>query len=128
VAAGLIAIIIALNFAEWRNARATGRRTLRVRTGGVGRFRGVYRRLAALGRRSGGARRFSRRLRPVLHVFLPRLTTVEGVVIKVLFIASITYVNVRGTKMAGRANDVLTIAKLSPLLLLIVAGAILHGI
>lgn len=33
----------------------------------------------------------------------------------------------RGAKAAGRANDVLTIAKLSPLLLLIVAGIIYLG-
>ncbi len=32
--------------------------------------------------------------------------------------------NVRGTKLAGRANDALTLAKLSPLLMLIVAGGI----
>ncbi|MGZ4891977.1 MAG: APC family permease, partial [Halobacteriota archaeon] len=59
-----------------------------------------------------------------LSFFLPSLTVAEGAIIKLLFIASITYVNIRGTKLAGRANDVLTIAKLSPLLLLIVAGLI----
>ncbi len=57
-----------------------------------------------------------------LSFFFPSLTFAEGAVVKLLFIASITYVNIRGTKLAGRTNDVLTIAKLSPLLLLIVAG------
>ncbi len=35
--------------------------------------------------------------------------------------------NIRGTKTAGRANDVLTIAKLSPLVLLIVSGLLYIG-
>jgi APA family basic amino acid/polyamine antiporter len=57
-----------------------------------------------------------------LTYFVPSLTTAQGAVIKILFVVIFTYVNVRGAKAAGRANDVLTIAKLSPLLLLIVAG------
>jgi amino acid transporter len=37
-------------------------------------------------------------------------------------------VNIRGTKLAGRANDVLTIGKLSPLLLLIIMGLVYLGV
>jgi len=48
----------------------------------------------------------------------------QGDIIKIVFVAVIAYINVRGTKAAGRVNDVLTIGKLSPLLLLIVAGFI----
>jgi APA family basic amino acid/polyamine antiporter len=57
-----------------------------------------------------------------LTYFVPSLSFAQGVVIKILFVVIIAYVNVRGAKEAGRANDVLTIAKLSPLLLLIVTG------
>ena len=57
-----------------------------------------------------------------LTYFVPSLSFAEGVIIKILLAVIIAYVNVRGAKEAGRANDVLTIAKLSPLLLLIVAG------
>ena len=57
-----------------------------------------------------------------LTFFVPGLTFIQGTVIKILLVAVLTYTNVRGVKLAGRANDVLTIAKVSPLLLLIVAG------
>lgn len=63
-----------------------------------------------------------------LTFFIPSLTWIQGAVIKVLFIVVITYVNIRGTKLAGRTNDVLTIAKLSPLLLLIILGLVYLGI
>jgi len=124
VAAGLIAIIIALNFAECA--------TLVPRVGGAYAYtREVWGDFAGfiVGWPLWVAEVAALAVFPVAFVryftfFFPGLTTVEGVVIKVLFIAAITYVNVRGTKMAGRANDVLTIAKLSPLLLLIVAGVI----
>ena len=119
VAAGLIAIIVALNFAECA--------TLVPRVGGPYAYaREVWGDFAGfiVGWPLWVAEVAALAVFPVAFVryftfFFPALTPVEGVVI-----ASITYVNVRGTKMAGRANDVLTIAKLSPLLLLIVAGAI----
>ena len=57
-----------------------------------------------------------------LSYFVPSLTVIQGDIIKIVFVAAIAYINVRGAKAAGRVNDVLTIAKLSPLLLLIVAG------
>ncbi|MGZ4932760.1 MAG: APC family permease [Halobacteriota archaeon] len=57
-----------------------------------------------------------------LSYFVPSLTVLQGDVIKIVFVAAIAYINVRGAKVAGEVNDILTIAKLSPLLLLIVAG------
>ncbi len=57
-----------------------------------------------------------------LTYFIPALTPAQGAAIKILFVAVVGYVNLRGAKAAGHANDVLTIAKLSPLLLLIAAG------
>src|SRR5674536_84417 len=59
-----------------------------------------------------------------LSYFVPSLTAIQGDIIKIVFIAVIAYINVRGVKAAGRVNDVLTIGKLAPLLLLIVAGFI----
>ena len=38
------------------------------------------------------------------------------------FIFALTAINIRGTKAAGRVNDVLTIVKLLPLIILVVAG------
>ena len=59
-----------------------------------------------------------------LQYFVPSLTVLQGDIIKIVFVAVIAYINLRGVKGAGRVNDVLTIGKLSPLLLLIVAGFI----
>ena len=63
-----------------------------------------------------------------LTFFIPSLTWIQGALIKVLFIVVITYVNIRGTKFAGRTNDVLTIGKLTPLLLLIILGLVYLGV
>ena len=59
-----------------------------------------------------------------LAYFVPSLTVLQGDIIKIVFVAVIAYINLRGVKGAGRVNDVLTIGKLGPLLLLIVAGFI----
>ena len=57
-----------------------------------------------------------------LQFFTGRLDFFEQLVVKVLFIFGLTYVNIRGVKAAGRLNDALTIAKLSPLLIIIFVG------
>ncbi len=46
----------------------------------------------------------------------------EQIIIRGAFLLGLTAVNIFGVKAAGRLNDVLTIAKLSPLLLLVVVG------
>jgi amino acid transporter len=50
------------------------------------------------------------------------LNPYQQILIKGLFLFTLTYINIRGVKAAGRINDVLTILKLAPLLLLIIAG------
>ncbi|MGA7075633.1 MAG: APC family permease [Halobacteriota archaeon] len=127
IAAGVIAIIIALNFAECA--------TLVPKIGGAyayarevwGDFAGFVVGWALWLAEVAALAVFPVAFVRYLSFFFPSLTFAEGAVVKLLFIASITYVNVRGTKLAGRTNDVLTIAKLSPLLLLIVAGLIYMG-
>ena len=124
IAAGLIAIIIALNFAECA--------TLVPKVGGAyayarevwGDFAGFIVGWALWLAEVAALAVFPVAFVRYLSFFFPSITVTEGAIIKLLFIASITYVNIRGSKLAGRANDVLTIAKLSPLLLLIVAGLI----
>ena len=127
VVAGVIAILIALNFAE---AAA-----LVPKVGGAfsyvceawGDFAGFL-----VGWPLWIAEVVGLAVMPVAFVrylsyFVPSLTALQGDVIKVVFVAVIAYINVRGTKTAGRVNDVLTIAKLSPLLLMIVAGFVYLG-
>ncbi|NLM29851.1 MAG: amino acid permease [Methanomicrobiales archaeon] len=53
---------------------------------------------------------------------LVALTPAAEIAVRVLFIASLTLVNIAGVRAAGKVNDVLTLIKLAPLLLLIVAG------
>jgi basic amino acid/polyamine antiporter, APA family len=56
--------------------------------------------------------------------FLPGLSATDQVLLKGLFIGIIFLTNVVGVKMAGKFNDLLTIAKLGPLLLLTGAGLV----
>jgi APA family basic amino acid/polyamine antiporter len=58
-----------------------------------------------------------------LQVFLP-LGWPEQVLVKGLFLLTLTLVNIVGVKAAGRVNDFLTLLKLAPLLLLMVAGMV----
>jgi amino acid transporter len=54
--------------------------------------------------------------------FFIALTYQTQLLVRVLFVIVLTAVNLLGVKNAGRLNDVLTIAKLTPLLLIIVFG------
>ncbi len=56
-----------------------------------------------------------------LQALVP-LTPVAEVTVRLLFIASLTLVNIVGVRAAGMVNDALTLIKLAPLLLLIVVG------
>jgi APA family basic amino acid/polyamine antiporter len=56
------------------------------------------------------------------YFFHVSFSTPIEILVKGIFLFTLTYVNIRGVKAAGRINDVLTIIKLAPLLLLIVLG------
>ncbi len=58
-----------------------------------------------------------------LEYLLP-LTMPEEILVKGLFLAGLTAVNIAGVKFAGRVNDALTLVKLAPLLLLIGSGIV----
>jgi basic amino acid/polyamine antiporter, APA family len=57
-----------------------------------------------------------------LMFFLPNLDFVSQVLVKGLFVAFLAVTNIVGVKAAGKINDVLTIAKLAPLIFFTVAG------
>ncbi|HEY3118149.1 MAG TPA: APC family permease, partial [Chloroflexota bacterium] len=57
-----------------------------------------------------------------LTYFLPNLSDPERLAVTVVLIATVTGINILGVRASGRINDVLTLTKLIPLLLLIVAG------
>ena len=56
-----------------------------------------------------------------LQTLVP-LTPAAGVTVRAAFVVSLTPVNIVGVRAAGRRNDVLTLIKLVPLLLRIIAG------
>jgi len=56
-----------------------------------------------------------------LQYFIP-LSFVQQILVKAVFLFGLTAINIAGVKIAGKVNDALTLVKLSPLLLLIVAG------
>jgi len=51
-----------------------------------------------------------------LMFFMPNLAWTFQIVVKVLFVSFLTAINIIGVRAAGKANDVLTIAKLAPLI------------
>lgn len=59
-----------------------------------------------------------------LQYFTGPLSTPIQILIKAAFIIALTSVNIFGVKAAGRVNDVLTIIKLLPLILLIIVGVV----
>jgi basic amino acid/polyamine antiporter, APA family len=56
---------------------------------------------------------------------IPGLGATEQLLLKAVFIAIILFTNLLGVKAAGRINDGLTLAKLGPLVLIIVGGLVI---
>ena len=54
--------------------------------------------------------------------YFVRLNFLEQLAVKALFLFGLTIVNIFGVKAAGRLNDILTVAKLLPLLLIVIVG------
>ena len=57
-----------------------------------------------------------------LMFFLPNMNFAMQVLVKSIFVAFLAITNIVGIKAAGRINDVLTIAKLAPLIFFTIAG------
>lgn len=58
-----------------------------------------------------------------LQVFIP-LDWLEQVLVKCLFLLTLTLINIVGVKAAGRVNDLLSLLKLAPLVLLVMLGMV----
>jgi amino acid transporter len=57
-----------------------------------------------------------------LEFFIPHMSQTLQIIIKILFVFFLTLVNYFGVRQAGKANDVLTILKIAPILILTIAG------
>ncbi len=58
-----------------------------------------------------------------LQYFIP-LTGMQQLLVKGLFVSTLTFINILGVKKAGILNDILTFIKLTPLFLLILGGLV----
>jgi amino acid transporter len=52
----------------------------------------------------------------------------QQILVKGLFLFGLTFINIVGVRLAGRINDILTLVKLLPLFLLVVAGLVFLGL
>lgn len=59
-----------------------------------------------------------------LMFFLPGLNWISQIIVKVFFVVFLIATNIVGVKAAGRTNDVLTIVKLAPLIFFVVIGLV----
>ncbi|WP_048191108.1 amino acid permease [Methanobacterium sp. SMA-27] len=57
-----------------------------------------------------------------LNFFIPHMSQTLQIIIKFLFVLFLTIINYFGVRQAGRANDILTILKIAPILILTFAG------
>ena len=59
-----------------------------------------------------------------LAYFFPNISQPVQIVIKILFVLFLTVINFFGVRQAGKANDILTILKIAPILLFTIAGIV----
>ncbi len=59
-----------------------------------------------------------------LEFFIPHMSSVLQIIIKFLFVLFLTAINFFGVRQAGKVNDILTILKIAPILLLTIAGIV----
>jgi basic amino acid/polyamine antiporter, APA family len=59
-----------------------------------------------------------------LQFFIPNMPQAYQIIIKFLFVLFLTVINYFGVRQAGKANDILTILKIAPILIFTVAGII----
>lgn len=57
-----------------------------------------------------------------LNFFIPNMSPTIQIIIKILFVLFLTVVNYYGVRQAGKTNDILTIIKIAPIILLTLAG------
>ena len=59
-----------------------------------------------------------------LEFFIPHMPQVFQIIIKFLFVLFLTFINYFGVRQAGKANDILTILKVAPILIFTIAGLV----
>jgi basic amino acid/polyamine antiporter, APA family len=124
IIAGVMAIIIALSFAECSS--------IITRVGGpyayakeaFGDFWGFISGWSLLIAEWSAIAVFPLAFVAYLAYFDPHISPAVQIIIKILFVAFLTVINLFGVRQAGKANDVLTILKIAPILLFTVVGIV----
>ena len=124
VIAGLMAIIIALCFAECssRVPQVGGPYAYSKRA--FGQFTGFLVGWSLLIASWSAIAVFPLAFVAYLKFFIPGMSPATIILIKILFVLFLTIVNYFGVREAGKINDVLTILKIAPILILTIAGII----
>lgn len=124
VIAGLMAIIIALCFAECssRVPQVGGPYAYSKRA--FGQFTGFLVGWSLLIASWSAIAVFPLAFVAYLEFFIPGMSPESTILIKILFVLFLTIVNYFGVREAGKINDVLTILKIAPILILTIAGII----
>lgn len=63
-----------------------------------------------------------------LSYFYPDMPLILQIIIKILFVLFLTMINIVGVRQAGRVNDILTILKITPLLIFTITGIVFLSI
>lgn len=124
VIAGLMAITIALSFAECSSLVPQVGGPYAYAKRAFGNFTGFIVGWALLIAAWSAIAVFPLAFVAYLNFFIPNMSATAQIIIKVLFVLFLTVINFYGVKQAGKANDILTILKIAPIILLTLAGIV----
>jgi basic amino acid/polyamine antiporter, APA family len=122
VIAGFMAILIALCFAECSSLVPQVGGPYAYAKRAFGNFTGFLAGWALLIASWSSIAVFPLAFVAYLEFFIPHMSQTLQIIIKILFVFFLTLVNYFGVRQAGKANDVLTILKITPILILTIAG------
>jgi amino acid transporter len=120
--AGVMAIIIALSFAECSSLIPRAGGPYVYAKDAFGDFIGFLSGWSLLLASWSAIAVFPLAFVAYLQYFFPNMSFITQITIKILFIILLTGINYIGVREAGRVNDILTSLKLAPILILTIAG------
>ena len=124
VLAGIIAIIIALSFAECSSLVPRAGGPYVYAKDAFGDFTGFLSGWSLILAEWSAIAVFPLAFVAYLQYFFPAMSFTVQTIIKILFIIILTGINYLGVKEAGRVNDILTILKLAPIFILTLIGVV----
>ena len=122
VIAGLMAIVIALCFAECSSLVPQVGGPYAYAKRAFGDFTGFLAGWSLLIASWSAIAVFPLAFVAYLKFFIPNMSPSLQILVKILFVLFLTIINYFGVRQAGKANDILTILKIAPILILTIAG------